>query len=79
MELLCGKCSQEQGLSLKERMELAKSRMPNVNYFCPVCEQEHSYRGVEEKAAPPQPTKEKEESPRKSREKTQDDEQLSLF
>lgn len=79
MELLCGRCSQDQGLTLQERMELAKSRLPNVIYICTVCEQEHSYKGIEKKAPPIQPTKEVEVKTTKNRKKTIDEDQLSLF
>lgn len=79
MELLCGRCSQEKGLPLEKRIESAKSRLPNVIYYCPVCEQEHSYKGVEVKAVPVQEPKVKETKPAKTREKTENDEQLSLF
>ena len=56
MELLCGRCSQDKGLPLDERMKSAKSRLPNVIYFCPVCEQEHSYKGMGTKVAPIEPS-----------------------
>lgn len=79
MELLCGRCSQDKGLPLDERMELAKSRLPDIIYICPVCDQEHSYKGIEVKAPPIEPTKEIEEKTSKNRKKTKDDDQLSLF
>ncbi|WPS85666.1 hypothetical protein SMD22_01015 (plasmid) [Brevibacillus halotolerans] len=44
MEKICGKCSQDKEISLEERIKLAKSRLPNVDYFCPVCLQEHSLK-----------------------------------
>jgi hypothetical protein len=31
---LCGKCSQDKGLTLEERIELAQSRVPNTIYTC---------------------------------------------
>jgi len=82
MELLCGKCSQEKGLPLAKRMELAKSRVPNVTYVCPVCEQEHLYKGVVVKAEsdPIQPSNEAEkENTTRKKKKTEEHDQLSLF
>ncbi|MEW9671583.1 hypothetical protein ABLT31_22375 [Ammoniphilus sp. 3BR4] len=79
MELLCGRCSQDKGFPLDERMKLAKSRLPNVIYICPVCVQEHSYKGIGVKAPPIESPKEIEQKTTKSIKKTKDDGQLSLF
>jgi RNase P subunit RPR2 len=45
VDKLCGICSQEKGLTMEERIALAKSRIPNVVYTCSECLQEHVYRG----------------------------------
>jgi len=80
MELLCGRCSQDKGVPLDERMKLAKLRLPNVNYTCPICEQEHSSKGIGVKAATPiESPKEIEQKTTKSIKKIEDDGQLSLF
>ncbi|RKD25868.1 hypothetical protein BEP19_02750 [Ammoniphilus oxalaticus] len=80
MELLCGVCSQTKGLSLEERMKLAKSRETNVVYVCPDCGEEHSYRGIGGSgAAPVEPTIEVEEEPIKNKDKDQNSDQLTLF
>jgi len=46
MEKICGTCSQEKGLSKGERMEIAKSRIPNQIYHCSICNKEHSYKAL---------------------------------
>lgn len=80
MEILCGACSQEKGLSIQERMELARSRQVNVVYSCPTCKREHVYQGVEKQAAPPvEPPKEEVVNPPRSKKKVNEGDQLSLF
>ena len=81
MEKICGTCSQEKGLTIEERMELARSRRLNVVYICPTCKQEHVYQGVEKKAAAPPVEAIKEEQPKlaKSKNKAKESDQLSLF
>ncbi|MFF2532443.1 hypothetical protein ACFVS2_26610 [Brevibacillus sp. NPDC058079] len=79
MEKLCGNCSLEQELSLTERIELAKSRLPNVTYICPRCNQKHSLQWKfgsinKESSLMGTPVQ---KSMKKG--KTQDLEQLSLF
>jgi hypothetical protein len=82
LEKLCGKCSQSEGLTLEQRVELAQSRIPNAVYRCPICSQEHLYIGnivklptpietVEEKG----PGVEKKNPPLR----TNNTDQLSLF
>ncbi|MBB3108069.1 hypothetical protein FHS18_000097 [Paenibacillus phyllosphaerae] len=43
MEILCGSCAQAKGLSIEERIVLAKSRLPKQLYLCPSCKSEHTY------------------------------------
>lgn len=42
MKKLCGSCAQQAGTSLKDRMQLAKSREMDVIYNCPGCGKDHS-------------------------------------
>lgn len=42
MKKLCGPCAMKAGSSLKDRMQLAKSRELDVIYNCPGCGKDHS-------------------------------------
>ncbi|ADO59865.1 hypothetical protein SKN87_27065 (plasmid) [Paenibacillus polymyxa] len=46
MEKMCGLCSQEAGMIIEDRIELALSRVPRVIYKCPICENNHSLHWI---------------------------------
>lgn len=41
MELICGACALQKGLPIAERMAIAESRKPTMEYACPICGQTH--------------------------------------
>ncbi|WCF11563.1 hypothetical protein NDS46_29905 (plasmid) [Paenibacillus thiaminolyticus] len=46
MDKICGRCSQETGKTIEERINIALSRIPLTVYTCPVCNQEHSLSSI---------------------------------
>lgn len=44
LDKICGKCSQETGMVIEDRIELALSRLPNKIYNCPICKKNHAFK-----------------------------------
>lgn len=81
-EMICGTCSQEQGLPIEERIKLALSRIPMTKYKCPVCDREHFFNRVVKESSHHENRIKAEEKPKKAnskKKKEPDTVQLSLF